>query len=94
MEPLKVSAETKKGKQDFEGVSLNALLDMAGVKDGATKLVATASDGYTSEVDLKDIRECPNSLIAFGDTAESFTMVLPDLPTSTWAKNLVKLEVK
>jgi DMSO/TMAO reductase YedYZ molybdopterin-dependent catalytic subunit len=94
MEHLKVSAETKKGKQDFEGVSLNALLDLAGVKDGATKLVATASDGYTSEVDLKDIRDCPNSLIAFTDTAENFTMVLPDLPTSTWAKNLVKLEVK
>ena len=50
MELLKVSAETKKGKQDFEGVSLIALLDMAGVKDGATKLVATASDGYTSEM--------------------------------------------
>ena len=79
MEILKVSAETKKGKQDFEGVSLNALLDMAGVKDGATKLVATASDGYTSEVSLKDVRDCPNSLIAFTDTTESFTMVLPDL---------------
>ncbi|MBI5953449.1 MAG: hypothetical protein HY865_17485 [Chloroflexi bacterium] len=94
MELIKVSAETKKGKQDFEGVSLNTLLDLAGVKDGATKLVATASDGYTSEVDLKDIRDCSNSLIAFTDTAENFTMVLPDLPTSAWAKNLVKLEVK
>jgi DMSO/TMAO reductase YedYZ molybdopterin-dependent catalytic subunit len=94
MELLKISAETKKGKQDFEGVSLNALLDLAGVKDGATKLVATASDGYTSEVNLSDVRDCDNSLIAFGDTAESFTMVLPDQPTSTWAKNLIKLEVK
>jgi hypothetical protein len=94
MELLKVSAETKKGKQDFEGVSLIALLDMAGVKDGATKLVATASDGYASEISLTDARGCPNNLIAFGDTAENFTLVLPDLPTSTWAKNLVKLEVK
>ena len=94
MEILKASAETKKGKQDFEGVSLNALLDLAGVKDGAAKLVATASDGYSSEVSLKDVRDCPNSLIAFGDTSESFTMVLPDLQTNTWVKNLVKLEVK
>jgi DMSO/TMAO reductase YedYZ molybdopterin-dependent catalytic subunit len=94
MEMLKVSAETKKGKQDFEGVSLNALLDLAGVKDGATKLVATASDGYTSEVSLKDVRDCPNSLIAFTDTSGSFMMVLPDQQTNTWVKNLVKLEVK
>lgn len=94
MELLKVSAETKKGKQDFEGVSLIALLDMAGVKDGATKLVATASDGYSSEISLTDARDCPNNLIAFGDTAENFTLVLPDLQTNTWVKNLVKLEVK
>jgi DMSO/TMAO reductase YedYZ molybdopterin-dependent catalytic subunit len=94
MEPLKVSAETKKGKQDFEGVSLIALLDMAGVKDGATKLVATASDGYTSEISLSDARGCPNNLIAFGDTAENFTLILPDLQTNTWVKDLVKLEVK
>jgi hypothetical protein len=94
MEMLTVSAETKKGKQDFEGVSLNALLDMAGVKDGATKLVATATDGYASEVNLKDIRDCPNSLIAFTDTPGSFMMVLPDLQANTWVKDLVKLEVK
>jgi DMSO/TMAO reductase YedYZ molybdopterin-dependent catalytic subunit len=94
MHILKVSAETKKGKQDFEGVSLNGLLDMEGVKDGTTKLVATASDGYTSEVSLKDVRDCPNCLIAFTDTPGSFTMVLPDLQTNTWVKNIVKLEVK
>jgi DMSO/TMAO reductase YedYZ molybdopterin-dependent catalytic subunit len=94
MEMLKVSAETKKGKQDFEGVSLNALLDLAGVKDGATKLVATASDGYTSEVSLKDVRDCPNSLVAFTDTQGTLMMVLPDQQTNTWVKNLVKLEVK
>jgi DMSO/TMAO reductase YedYZ molybdopterin-dependent catalytic subunit len=94
MKIIKVSADTKNGKQDFEGVSLNALLDLAGVKEGATKLVATASDGYVSEVSLKDVRDCINSMLAFTDTAESFTMVLPDLQTNTWVKNIVKLEVK
>jgi DMSO/TMAO reductase YedYZ molybdopterin-dependent catalytic subunit len=94
MKSLKVSAETKKGKQNFEGASLNALLDLAGIKDGATKLVATASDGYSSEINLSDVRDCPNSLVAFTDTKESFTMILPDLATETWVKDLVKLEVK
>jgi DMSO/TMAO reductase YedYZ molybdopterin-dependent catalytic subunit len=94
MKVLKVSADTKNGKQDFEGISLNALLDLAGIKDGATKLVATAADGYTVEISLKDVRDCPNSLIAFTDTPGVFTMVLPDLATSTWVKSIVKLEVK
>ena len=94
IEILKVSAETKKGKQNFEGASLNALLDLAGIKSGATKLIATAADGYTSEISLEDVRNCPNSLIAFGDTKESFTLVMPDLQTNTWVKDLVKLEIK
>jgi DMSO/TMAO reductase YedYZ molybdopterin-dependent catalytic subunit len=94
MEILKISGETKKGKQDYEGVSLNGLLDTAGVKDGATKLVATAIDGYSTEVNLTDVRDCPNSLIAFTDTSGSFIMVLPDLPSSTWVKDVVRLEVK
>ena len=46
MEVLKINAEhPKNGKQEYEGLSLNALLDLAGVKDGATTLVITASDG-------------------------------------------------
>ncbi len=94
MESLKVSAETKKGKQDYEGVSLNSLLDLAGVKDGATTLVITASDGYSAEVKLTDVRDCPNSLVAFTTTPEKFNIVLPDLPTETWVKDVVKIEVK
>ncbi len=94
MKSLKVSVETKKGKQDFEGISLNALLDLAGMKDGATTLVITASDGYSAEVKLADVRDCPNSLVAFTDTPEKFNIVLPDLPTETWVKDVVKIEVK
>ncbi len=94
MDSLKVSAETKKGKQNFDGVSLNALLDLAGLKDGATTLVITASDGYSAEVKLADVRDYPNSLVAFTDTLEKFNIVLPDLPTETWVKDVVKIEVK
>ncbi len=94
MKSLKVSAETKKGKQDYEGVSLNALLDLADIKDGATTLVITAVDGYEAEVKLADVRDCPNSLVAFTTTPEKFNIVLPDLPTETWVKDVVKIEVK
>jgi DMSO/TMAO reductase YedYZ molybdopterin-dependent catalytic subunit len=80
--------------QEYEGVSLNALLDQAGVQPGATTLVFTATDGYTVEVALSDVRACPNSLVAFGETPGEFNVILPDLPTNTWAKQLARIEVK
>jgi hypothetical protein len=95
MNVLQVTAEhPKKGSQDYEGVSLNALLDLVGVQDGATKLVITASDGYTAEVSLQEVRACADCLVAFTDTAENFSMVMPGLGSSAWVKEVVSLEVK
>jgi DMSO/TMAO reductase YedYZ molybdopterin-dependent catalytic subunit len=94
MEIVTVNAQTKDGPKDFQGVLLNPLLDKAGLKDGAIKLVFTASDNYTSEVNLSDIRDCPKALLAFMDTPGTYMVVLPDQPTSTWVKNLITIEVK
>lgn len=95
LEVLKINAEhPKKGKQDFEGVSLNALLDLAGIKDGAKTLVFTASDGYVSEVSLDEVRACADCLLGFTDTPEKFNMVMPNLPSGAWAKDVIKIEVK
>jgi hypothetical protein len=94
LEIITVSAEAKEGTQEFHGVSLNQILDLAGVQDNATKLVFTASDNYTTEINLSDVRDCPNSLLAFMDTPGTYMIVLPDLETSTWVKNVVQIEVK
>jgi len=94
MEIVTVNAEGKNGPQDFQGVLLNPLLDMAGIKDGATKLVFSASDNYSAEVNLSDVRDCPKSLLAFMDTPGSYMVVLPEQPTSTWVKNVIQIEVK
>jgi DMSO/TMAO reductase YedYZ molybdopterin-dependent catalytic subunit len=95
MEVLKITAEhPKQGKNDYEGVSLNALLDLVGVTDGATTLVITASDGYSAEVSLGEIRACTECLLGFTNTAEKFKMVMPNLPSGAWVKDVVKLEVK
>jgi hypothetical protein len=95
MEVLTINAEhPKNGKQDFDGVSLNALLDLAGVKDGATTLVVTAADGYTSEVSLSDVRACTDCLLGFTNTLEKFKLVMPNLPSNVWAKDVIKIEVK
>ncbi len=84
----------KKGTLTYEGVSLNALLDLAGIEDGTTTLVITASDGFSTEVSLAEVRACADCLVAFTDTAETFTMVMPGLSSSAWVKGVVRLEVK
>jgi hypothetical protein len=95
MEVLTINAEhPKNGKQDFDGISLNSLLDMAGVKDGAKTLFITSADGYTTEVALSDVRACTDCLLGFTNTAEQFKLVMPNLPSNTWAKEVVKIEVK
>ena len=94
LEIITITAEAKDGPQDFQGILLNQLLDLAGVQDGATKLVFTASDNYSVEVSLSDVRDCPKSLLAFMDTPGTYMIVLPDLETSTWAKDVVLIEVK
>jgi len=94
MEIVTINAEGKNGPQDFQGVLLNALLDQAGIKDGAVKLTFTASDNYSSEVSLSDVRDCPKALLAFMETPGAYMIVLPEQPTSTWVKNVIQIEVK
>lgn len=94
MEITTITAEGKDGLEDFQGVLFTQLLDLAGVKDGASKLVFTASDNYTAEVDLSEVLECPKALLAFMETPGTYMIVLPDLETSTWVKNVVQIEVK
>ena len=95
MEVLKITAEhPKKGMEDYEGVSLKALLDLAGVKDGATTLVVTAADGFVVEINLADVLSCENCLFGFTNTAEKFKLVLPGMQSNFWAKDVVSIEVK
>ncbi len=94
MDIITITAQGKDGPQDFQGVLLNPILDNAGIQAGATKLTFTASDNYTADVNLSDVRDCPKALLAFMDTPGSYMIVLPDQPTSTWVKNVIQIEVK
>jgi DMSO/TMAO reductase YedYZ molybdopterin-dependent catalytic subunit len=93
MQVVKVKAEhPKQGLQEYEGVRLNALLDLASVRSSATKLVMTSSDGFVSEVMLADVRKCADCLLAFSDT--KLNAVMPGMLSNFWAKDVVKIEVK
>lgn len=95
LEVVKITAEhPKKGPQDYEGVRLSNLLDMAKVKPEATKLVITASDGFKAEVFLAEVQAIPDCLVAFSEEAGVFNMVMPTLPSSVWTKGVVKIEVQ
>jgi len=81
----------KTGKADYQGVRLNALLDLAQVKSTGTKLSFSASDGFAVDVALADARKCTDCLVAFGADG-SLTTAMPGMASSTWVKNLVKME--
>ncbi|MCG2786019.1 MAG: molybdopterin-dependent oxidoreductase [Anaerolineae bacterium] len=95
MEVLKITAEhPKKGTEDYEGVSLKALLELAGVQEDAATLVVTAADGFVVEIGLADVLACENCLFGFTETAEKFKLVLPGMESNFWAKDVVSIEVK
>jgi hypothetical protein len=95
MSPVTISAEQpKKGTQSFTGVRLNTLLDVAQVQAAATKLVLTAGDGYSAEIDLATVRACADCMIAFTDTPGSFFAVMPGQQGNLWVKDVIKIEVK
>ncbi len=95
LDVVTITAEhPKSGSAEFEGVRLSDLLDLAGVKDGATTLVFTADDGFSSEVSLAEVLAIPDCLLGFTETPGKFKMVMPGLPSNTWVKGVVSIEVK
>ncbi len=95
MEVVKITAEhPKKGTADYEGVRLSTLLDRAKLKSEAKKLVTTSDDGFVAEVFLAEVRSCVDCLVAFTSTPGKFNLVMPGLPSSVWAKSVVRIEVK
>jgi len=83
----------KKGMQEYEGVRLNDLLTLAGLKAGAAKVVFTAADGFTAEADLAAVQACANCLVAFDDDG-SLKLAMPGMESNLWVKTLTKIEVK
>jgi hypothetical protein len=83
----------KKGKTDYEGVKLNALLEQAQIKPGASKLVLNASDGFTAEIALADVIKCADCMLAFGDGGKIHA-AMPGMESNSWVKVVIKIEIK
>ncbi len=92
LEVVKLTAEhPKNGATEYEGVRLNAALEKAGLAEGASAIVLTASDEFSAEVSLADVQACADCLIGIADG--KFNMVMPNLSSKAWVKDVVKIEV-
>jgi hypothetical protein len=91
---VKITAEhPKRGQEEYEGVRLKGLLEKAEVQEGATALVFTADDGYSIEVPLADVQGCNDCLAAFRAEGGLLT-VMPGMPSNTWVKGVISIELK
>lgn len=94
MEAITVEAANKDGEmKSYTGVSLNALLALAGVAADATGVVFVADDGFTGEVTLADIQACTDCIVSFRDQG-GFSIVLPGFPSNVQVKGVVEIQVK
>ena len=84
----------KSGSAEFEGVRLSDLFDMVGVNAGATTMIITAEDGFNSEVSLAEVLAIPDCLLGFTETPGKYKMVMPGLPSNTWVKGVISIELK
>jgi tungstate transport system substrate-binding protein len=84
--------------EKYTGVSIAALLKLAGPKADATTLTFVASDGFAADAALADIVNCPNCILSFR-TQGGFTVIPPNYGSVTFAtklnvKGVVEIQVK
>ena len=81
----------KEGQQTYSGVFLSALLDRAQPSaDGV--LTFTAVDAYAVDVPVADARACEECLVAFD--SGTLRLVMPDMGSSFWVKDVVFIEAR
>jgi hypothetical protein len=88
-----VSTNNDGEEKTYTGVSLNALLDEAGVQDGATTVALVADDGYEAEVTLEEMRGCADCIASFRDQG-GFSAVMPGFSGKLQVKGIVEIKVK
>ena len=94
MDTMDAESTNKDGEtQTYTGVSINALLDKAGVNDGATAVVFVADDDYTAEVALAEVQGCADCIVSFRNQG-GFSTVLPGFPGNVQVKGVIEIQVK
>ena len=82
----------------WEGPSLAAIFDEAGVSLSAKTITATAADGYAMEMNMADLGDAIVALKRDGEWTTSekngpIRIVVPGKPANHWLFQLVEIEV-
>ena len=94
MDTLESSYTNKDGETTtYTGVSINALLEKAGVKGDATAVAFVADDGYSAEATLAEVQGCANCIIGFRDEG-GLIVVMPDFSSKLQVKDVIEIQVK
>lgn len=94
MPTMDAERENNSGEMEtYTGVSINSLLDEAGVGGDATTLVFVANDGSEAEVALADVRACGDCIVSFRSQG-GFSTVLPGFPNNVQVKGVIELKVQ
>lgn len=80
------------GSQEFEGVSLLPLLELAKPLPGAHSLLLWARNGQQVEISLEDLQKCRESMLAFEE--RGLSLILPGVEAEAWMQKIARIEVR
>lgn len=94
METMDAEGVNNSGETEtYTGVSINALLEMAGVKNRATAVTLLDADGNSIELPLADLQACTDCILSFRNQG-GFSTTLPDFPDMDRLRGVVEIQVK
>lgn len=94
MKTLNVQFTNKKGKTEtYTGVLITDLLAAAQPNGTAVTVTFVADDGFTADVNLKELSSCTDCIVAFRDKG-GFSTVLPSFPGNLQVKGVIEIKVK
>jgi hypothetical protein len=94
MDTIEAESTNKAGETStYTGVPIVALLELAGLQDGAATLTFVADDGYTAEVKLSEMQACQDCIVSFRNQG-GFSTVLPGFPGNVQVKGVAEIQVQ
>jgi hypothetical protein len=94
MDTMDAESTNKSGEtKTYTGVSLNALLELAGVQADAANVVFVADDGFTAETPLADVQACQDCIVSFRNQG-GFSMVMPGFDGKAQVKGVVEIQAQ
>ena len=94
METMDAEAVNNSGAAEtYTGVSINALLELAGLKNRATAVTLLDADGNSIEIPLADLQACTDCILSFRNQG-GFSTTLPAFPDLERLRGVVEIQVK